>query len=304
VKKTLSKEAKQIGGFGAIFNFDKNKYKQPLLVSSTDGVGTKLKIAQAANIHNSVGIDLVAMNVNDILCCGAKPLFFLDYIACGKLNTKVLTDVVKGIAEGCIQADCALIGGETAEMPGMYKSDGYDLAGFVVGAVDKNKLINGSRIKYGDCLIGIESSGLHSNGFSLARKVFSKSEIKKYAKELLKPTRIYVKPVLSLIKDFDIKGIAHITGGAYYEKIPRIIPKGLGIKIYKKSWKVPAIFKIIQKKGNVSEKEMFRTFNMGIGMVLITNEKDFMAIRNKLSDFGLKSWIIGEVVKGKKVEIL
>ncbi|MDP2940043.1 MAG: phosphoribosylformylglycinamidine cyclo-ligase [Candidatus Omnitrophota bacterium] len=311
IKKTLSKQASQIGGFGALFKFDKDKFKQPILVSSTDGVGTKLKIAQELNKHDTVGIDLVAMNVNDILCCGAKPLFFLDYIACGKLNTNVLTNVVSGIAKGCVDAGCSLIGGETAQMPGMYEKDEYDLAGFVVGVVEKSKLIDGSKIRNGDCLIGIESSGLHSNGFSLVRKVFSKIEIKKYAKELLKPTRIYVKPIINLFQTTNheprttIKGIAHITGGAYYEKIPRIIPKGLSIKIYKGSWQIPKIFKIIQKKGNIDEQEMFRTFNMGLGMVLIVDTKDANFIKNKLSSFGLKSWVIGKVIKGnKKVEIL
>ncbi len=313
VKKTLSKNSSQIGGFGALFKFAKNEFKEPVLVSSTDGVGTKLKIAQQLNIHHSVGIDLVGMNVNDILCCGAKPLFFLDYIACGKLIPKVLTEVVKGIAAGCLQSGCALIGGETAEMPGMYSADEYDLAGFVVGVVEKENIINGSKIKNGDSIIGIESNGLHSNGFSLVRRVFSKAEIKKYGRELLKPTRIYVKPVLSLLRASrhprlpagrehraSIKGISHITGGAYYEKITRILPKGLGVKIYKGSWPIPKIFKVIQQKGNISEPEMFRTFNMGIGLVLVAEKKFASVIKQKLSNSGLKSWVIGEVVKGNK----
>ncbi|MFC1703295.1 phosphoribosylformylglycinamidine cyclo-ligase [Candidatus Omnitrophota bacterium] len=305
VKSAQRKEAlSPIGGFGGLFALAQNKYKNPVLVSSTDGVGTKLKIAQELGRHTTVGIDLVAMNVNDILCLGAEPLFFLDYIACGRLDPKVLVDVVKGVTEGCKQAGCALIGGETAEMPGMYKRDEYDLAGFSVGVVEKSKIIDGKKIKKGDTVIGIQSNGLHSNGFSLVRKALSKSEIKKHAKEILKPTKIYVKPVLSLIKKFDIKGIAHVTGGAYYEKIPRILPKGLSIQIKKRTWPIPNIFTLIQKKGNISEYEMFRTFNMGIGMVLIVNAKDTLRIKSALRKYKLKSWIIGEVAGGRGKTVL
>ena len=293
------------GGFGGLFKFDTKNYPEPYLVSSTDGVGTKLKIAFLVGKHDTVGIDLVGMNVNDILCAGAKPLFFLDYIACGKIQQGVLVDVVKGIAEGCRQAGCSLVGGETAEMPGFYQQGEYDLAGFCVGAVDKLKVINGSKIKSGDCLVGIESSGPHSNGFSLIRKVFTKKELIKYADELLKPTRIYVKPILSLLSAIRyplsaIKGIAHITGGAFYDKIPRIIPKGLGIRVDKTSWPVPDIFRLIQEKGNVPESDMYRTLNMGIGMVLAVDKDWADKIISRLKNLGLRSWVIGEVIKGRE----
>jgi len=297
---------KGIGGFGGLFKFDTKKYKDPYLVSSTDGVGTKLKIAFLAGKHDTIGIDLVGMNVNDVLCTGAKPLFFLDYIATGKIEKKVLVDVIKGIVEGCRQAGCALVGGETAEMPGFYKAGEYDVAGFCVGAVDKSKAIDGSKIKAGDVLIGIESNGLHSNGFSLVRKVFSRKELLQYADELLKPTRIYVKPMLTLLRETrderrrTIKGIAHITGGAFYDKIPRIIPKGLAIRIQKKSWPLPEIFRIIQRKGNVPEQDMYRTLNMGIGMVLAADKAASADIISYLAKQNLKSWIIGEVVKGSQ----
>jgi len=250
------------------------------------------------------------MNVNDILCTGAEPLFFLDYIATGKIQKNVLVDAVKGVAEGCRQAGCALVGGETAEMPGFYKDGEYDMAGFCVGAVEKSKIINGSRIKPADVLVGIESNGLHSNGYSLVRKVFSEKELKRYADELLKPTRIYVKPILFLLKTLNIKhktlikGIAHITGGAFYDKIPRIIPKGLGIRVYTDAWPVPGIFKLIQQKGNVPRQDMYRTFNMGIGMVLVVDDKSTGNVISHLAGQGLKSWAIGEVTKGmKRVEI-
>ena len=310
---------KGIGGFGGLFKFEAGKYKDPYLVSSTDGVGTKLKIAFLTGRHDTVGIDLVGMNVNDILCFGARPLFFLDYIATGKLDRRVLLDVVKGIAEGCRQAGCSLVGGETAEMPGFYKPGEYDLAGFCVGVVDKQGVINGSRIKSGDVLVGIESNGLHSNGYSLARKVLTRKELIKYADELLKPTRIYVKPILSLLSTIDywpaghgaasysrshrlspIKGIAHITGGAFYDKIPRIIPKGLGISVDKNSWPIPEIFKLIQEKGNVPESDMYRTLNMGIGLVLVVERNSPDRIIHLLAKEKLKAWVIGEVVKGKE----
>lgn len=302
---------KDIGGFGSFFSFPKNKYKKPVLVSSSDGVGTKLKIAILANKHDTVGIDAVGMNVNDILCTGAEPLFFLDYIASGKLEPKVLYDVVKGINDGCIQAGCSLIGGETAEMPGMYNEGDYDVAGFCVGVVERKNIIDGSKIEVGDVVIGLESNGLHSNGFSLVRKVFSERELKKYASELLRPTRIYVKPVLNLLyaKRYPlyakIKGIAHITGGAFYDKIARILPRNANARIYRNSWIVPGIFRSIQDKGNIPDKEMYHTFNMGIGMVLIAEPKSAKSIISKLAEFRLKSWVIGEVIKGNKVvEIL
>jgi phosphoribosylformylglycinamidine cyclo-ligase len=299
----------QIGSFAGLFKLDLKKYKAPIFVSSTDGVGTKLKIAIDLNKHDTVGIDLVAMNVNDILCFGAEPLYFLDYISCGRLNPDILVDVVRGITRGCREAGCALIGGETAQMPGMYMGSDYDLAGFCVGVVEKNEIVDGKNTEIGDRIIGISSNGLHSNGFSLVRKIFSKDELKRMAKELLKPTRIYVRAVLSLLKIKDlkqkIKGIAHISGGAFYEKIPRIIPEGLGVRIEKDSWQIPKIFKLIQDRGNVSEKEMYRTFNMGVGMVLVVNPESVRYIISKLKEFKLKSWVIGEVVKGKReVEIV
>jgi len=303
---------KDIGGFGSFFKLAK-KYRQPVLVSSSDGVGTKLKIAGLVNKHDTVGIDCVAMNVNDILCCGAEPLFFLDYIAYSQLKEKTLIDIVKGINDGCIESGCSLIGGETAQMPGMYKAGEYDIAGFCVGVVEKNNIIDGSKIKSGNFIIGLASSGLHSNGFSLARKAFSQKELKRYSKELLKPTRIYVKPVLSLLRENAptrkranvIKGISHITGGAFYDKISRILPKNVNAMLYKDSWPVPQIFRLIQKKGRITTKEMFHTFNMGIGMVLMVEPKAAKSVILKLRKLKVSSGVIGETVKGKgKVEIV
>src|SRR3989338_907658 len=265
------------GSFGALYAVPEG-YKNPVMVSSTDGVGTKLLIANLAGKNDTDRIDLVAMNVNDILCTGAKPLFFLDYLACGRLDRKVLTEVMKGIAEGCRQAGCSLIGGETAEMPGMYKKEDYDLAGFTVGVVERDTIIDGSPIKEGDVVLGLASSGIHSNGYSLVRKVFSKAEQKKYAKELLAPTKIYVKPVLKTVGRFPVKGIAHITGGAFYEKLTKIIPAGRCAAVRRGSWPLPKIFQRIQKKGRISTKEMFTTFNMGIGMVLVVAPKDALAV--------------------------
>ena len=293
-----------IGGFGSFFRFPKHKYKDPVLVSSSDGVGTKLKIAFMANKHDTVGIDAVAMNVNDIICTGAQPMFFVDYIATGELKPGVLYDVVKGINTGCIQAGCSLIGGETAEMPGMYKSGEYDIAGFCVGVVEKKKIIDGSRIKAGDIAIGLESNGIHSNGYSLVRKVFSKNELRKLNKELLKPTRIYVKQVLSMLNP-EIKGIAHITGGAFYDKIARILPKNVDVKIYRGSWRVPQIFGLIQEKGKISVKDMYHTFNMGVGMVLIVEAPAAGSMIKKLNRLGVNSCIIGHAVGGTgRVKIL
>lgn len=288
-----------IGGFGGTFDLKAARYKNPVLVSSTDGVGTKLKIAFLAGKHDTVGIDMVAMNVNDVLTSGAEPLFFLDYIATGKIDKKVLVDVVKGIAEGCRQAGCALVGGETAEMPAFYKRGEYDLAGFCVGAVEKNQMIDGSDMKVGDIVVGLESNGLHSNGYSLVRKVFSQAELKSLSKELLRPTRIYVKPVLELKKKIKIKGIAHITGGAFPEKIPRIVPRDKRLVIITGSWAVPGIFKRIQKKGKIEEEEMFRTFNMGLGMVVVISPKDFRTAKKIFSKYGIDSWIVGSIEKGR-----
>jgi len=307
VRKSFRKEVlRDIGSFGSFFRFPKEKYKDPVLVSSSDGVGTKLKIAVLANKHDTVGIDAVAMNVNDILCVGAQPLFFLDYLACGKLEPGVLFDVVKGINNGCIQAGCSLIGGETAEMPGMYKAGDYDVAGFCVGVVERKNIIDSSGIAEGDVVIGLESNGIHSNGYSLVRKVFSEKELKIMSNELLKPTRIYVKPVLNLLYakrstlNAGIKGIAHITGGAFYNKIARIIPGNVDVVIDRHSWKVPQIFRLIQDKGNVPEDDMYGTFNMGIGMVLVVKPDNAPKIKSVLGKFNLRSWVIGEVIKGKK----
>ncbi|MDD5238303.1 MAG: phosphoribosylformylglycinamidine cyclo-ligase [Candidatus Omnitrophica bacterium] len=312
VRSSFTKEVlSDIGGFGSFFRFPKEEYREPVLVSSSDGVGTKLKIAILVNKHDTVGIDAVAMNVNDILCTGAKPLFFLDYIASGKLEPHVLVDVVYGINKGCIQAGCALIGGETAQMPGMYQEGDYDIAGFCVGIVERRNIVDGSKIEAGDAVIGLESSGIHSNGYSLVRKVFSKKELMRMNKELLKPTRIYVKPVLSLLrlansdKQLAIKGISHITGGAFYDKIARILPGNINVRINKHSWVVPKIFQLIQNKGGIENKEMYHTFNMGIGMVLIVDSAGSERIMGELAKQGLKAWVIGEVIQGKKeVEIV
>jgi len=312
VRKSFRPEVlKDIGGFGSFFRLAKAKFKDPILVSSADGVGTKLKIACLADKHDTVGIDAVGMNVNDILCTGAEPLFFLDYIAYSKVKEEVLVDVVRGINNGCIESGCSLIGGETAQMPGMYKEGEYDVAGFCVGVVEREKVIEGSKIKAGDAVIGLESNGLHSNGFSLVRKVLTESELKRMSRELLKPTRIYVKPVLSLLRSQasglrpQIKGIAHITGGAFYDKIARILPDNVDVRIRRGSWNVPQIFRLIQAKGNIADKEMYYTLNMGVGMVLIVAPSASKTIISRLKQFKLKSWIIGEVVKGKKkVEII
>jgi len=311
VRRSFRKEVlADIGGFGSFFKLAKEKYKEPVLVSSSDGVGTKLKIAILANRHDTVGIDAVAMNVNDILCTGAEPLFFLDYIAYSKLSEDTLVDIVKGINAGCIEAGCSLIGGETAQMPGMYKAGEYDIAGFCVGIVEREKIIDGSKIESGDLVIGLESNGLHSNGYSLVRKIFSQNELRRMNKELLRPTRIYVKSVLSLLRKPStetrgpITGIAHITGGAFYDKIARILPADLNVLIRRDSWPVPTIFKLIRNKGNIAEREMYHTLNMGIGMVLIVKRSSAREIVAKLAGLKQKAWIIGEVVKGRReVEI-
>lgn len=295
-----SRVMSDVGSFGGLFRPDLKGFKSPVLVSSTDGVGTKLKIAFLLDKHDTIGIDLVAMSANDILCSGAEGLFFLDYISTGKIRTNVLRDIVKGIAHGCREAGYALIGGETAEMPGIYKDGEYDLAGFGVGIVDRTKIIDGKGVMPGDMALGLESSGLHSNGYSLARKVFSKSELKKYSKELLTPTRLYAGSVLALKNKINIKGIANITGGAFYDKIPRIIPKGMAIEIDKYSWEVPSIFSLIQKKGNIDDTEMYRTFNMGIGMVLVLAERDCDKAMRMLSAHDVKSHVIGRVIRGNR----
>lgn len=291
-------------GFGGLFALKAGEYQDPVMASSTDGVGTKLLIAQANGIHGTVGIDLVAMNVNDILCVGAKPLFFLDYIACGKLKRDVLCEVVKGIARGCRQAGCALIGGETAEMPDLYGKDEYDLAGFAVGVVDRKKIIDGSRICSGDVVIGLPSSGIHSNGYSLVRKVFSKPEQKRFAAELLKPTRIYAKEVAAAMGSFDVKGIAHITGGAYYEKLTKILPKGMCFEIRKGSWPVLPIFQEMQKRGHVPEEDMYKTFNMGIGLTMVAAPETLAGLSAMFKRMRIRHYVIGRVVAHKKERII
>ncbi|EOU1714710.1 phosphoribosylformylglycinamidine cyclo-ligase [Clostridium perfringens] len=301
-KKTMSEYVLNgLGSFAGMVELPEG-YKKPVLVSGTDGVGTKLDIACKKRKFDTVGIDCVAMCVNDILCHGAKPLFFLDYIACGKLEAEVSSDLVKGVAEGCIKSQCSLIGGETAEMPGMYKEGDYDIAGFAVGIVDKDKIINGKDIKSGDKLIGIASSGVHSNGYSLIRKVFKNLDEdfngKAIWEELLTPTKIYVKPVLSLLEKFNIKGMAHVTGGGFYENIPRMLSEeGLSIVINKNSYEIPEIFKKLMELG-VKEEEMYNTFNMGIGFVLCVEEDEVEEVLKELSKQGEKAFEIGYINAG------
>ena len=309
VRRTFRPEvATDIGGFGALFSFPAKKYQDPVLVSSTDGVGTKLRIAFLTGKHDTVGVDLVAMSVNDIVVQGAEPLFFLDYFGTGKLSLQVSTQVIKGIARGCREAGCALIGGETAEMPSFYRTGEYDLAGFAVGVVEKKKIITGAAVRPGDQLIGLASSGLHSNGYSLARKIFFehlglkvKSRVKGLSRplgeELLVPTRIYVKTVLRLIREFPVHGIAHITGGGFTDNIPRVVPKGCKAVIQKGTWPVLPIFKVLQEGGRVSEEEMFRTFNNGIGLVLIVPSSKAEAISDRLRGLKEKPYRIGEIEK-------
>lgn len=307
-------------GFGGLFalNTRLKKYRQPVLVSSTDGVGTKLKIAFMMGKHDTIGIDLVAMCVNDIVVLGAEPLFLLDYLASSKIMPKVLHEVLDGIVEGCRQADCALIGGETPEMPGFYQKGEYDIAGFVVGVAERDRIIDGKTIKPGDVVIGLSSSGIHSNGFSLVRKVFFDEAKMKIACKLtkygmnvtlgeaiIKPTKIYVKPILKIINKHKtkriIKGMAHITGGGLIENIPRILPVGCAVKLEKARWHEPEIFTIIRKLGNIREEEMFRVFNMGIGMALIVSASDVKTVLNDLENVKEPGMVIGEVVKGDRV---
>lgn len=316
VKKTFRKEVlTNIGLFAGLFKLNTKKYKNPILVSGTDGVGTKLKIAFMADKHDTVGIDLVAMCVNDILTLGAEPLFFLDYFATGKLKAEKASEIIRGIVEGCKQAGCALIGGETAELPGFYKEDEYDLAGFAVGVVEKNKIINGSQIKEGDVVLGVASSGLHSNGFSLVRKVLL--EIGKFGidhyipelqctlgEELLKPTEIYVKAYFALKDKIKIKGMAHITGGGIPGNLPRIFSSGLTAVIHKNSWQCPPIFPLIQKLGKIEESEMYKVFNMGIGYIFIISNKDAKRAISILKRKSYTAYIIGEIVKGEEKVIL
>ncbi|MDD2899664.1 MAG: phosphoribosylformylglycinamidine cyclo-ligase [Desulfuromonadaceae bacterium] len=295
-----------IGGFGGLFALNTAKYKNPVLVSGTDGVGTKLKLAFLADRHDTIGIDLVAMCVNDIIVQGAEPLFFLDYLATGKLLPEKGAEIVKGIAEGCKQAGCALIGGETAEMPGFYAEGEYDVAGFTVGVVDRDKIIDGSCISVGNKLIGIASSGLHSNGYSLARTLlFDRLGLsihdtfpgssESVADVFLTPTRIYVRSILNLLKDFSINGIAHITGGGLLENVPRILPKGCLARIHTNRWKRPNLFSVLQSAGSVERDEMYRTFNMGIGMVLVVADRQSEEIIDRLKGLGETAWVIGDI---------
>lgn len=303
-----------IGSFGALFSLNNSsQYKNPVLVSSADGVGTKLRVAFMMDHHSTIGIDLVAMNVNDIVVQGAEPLFFLDYLATSRLNAETAYEVVKGIAEGCKQAECSLIGGETAEMPSFYHEDEYDLAGFAVGMVDNDKIIDGSSIKTGDKIIGLASSGLHSNGYSLARRVFFDtlnlkvedhvSELGKTVGELLiEPTVIYVKTIKNILKSFNINGIAHITGGGFYDNIKRVLPGRSKAAIDLSSFEIPPLFRYMKAKGNIDSREMLLTFNCGIGMVLIVNSSDSEDIRHRASAFGIDAFMIGEIVRKNDVE--
>lgn len=316
IAKTMTKGVcSDVGGFGGLFELDLEGISKPVLVSGTDGVGTKLKIAFLMDKHDTVGIDCVAMCVNDIICSGAKPLFFLDYIACGKNFPEKIADIVKGVCEGCVQSGCALIGGETAEMPGFYPVDEYDLAGYCTGVVDKSKIINNKTMCEGDVVIALASSGVHSNGFSLVRKVLDveNADIKSPLKELngksmgetlLTPTRIYVKSILALLEKVKVKGISHITGGGFYENIPRSIPDGLCAKIQRSSVKILPIFNLIAKSGNINEREMFNTFNMGVGMSVVVDKNDVDIALDILKSNGEDAYVIGEIVKAEdKIQI-
>lgn len=310
VKSTFRPEVlTDIGGFAGLFALNKDRYREPVLISGTDGVGTKLKVAFELDKHDTIGIDLVAMCVNDVVVTGAEPLFFLDYFATGQLVPEKSKEVIKGIAEGCRQAGCALIGGETAEMPGFYKDGEYDLAGFAVGVVEKDEIIDGKEIRPGDLIVGFSSSGLHSNGYSLARQVLFdiagfkiKDKVEglkgSIGEEILTPTRIYVKSILTLRSEFKIKGIAHITGGGFIDNIPRILHDGCQAAIRMGSWKVPYIFDLIRKKGDIDIDEMYTDFNMGIGLVLIIAKEDGPAFVKRANELGEKARIIGDIVKG------
>lgn len=304
-----------VGGFGGCFGLNLDGISEPVLVSGTDGVGTKIKLAMLMDKHDTIGIDCVAMCVNDIICCGAKPLFFLDYIACGKNVPEKIADIVGGVAEGCVRAGCALIGGETAEHPGLMPVDDYDLAGYCTGVVDKKKMLDKNDVKEGDAVIALASSGVHSNGFSLVRKVFDienadlKTPIeelggKSLGETLLTPTNIYVKSMLELFKEVKVKAVSHITGGGFYENIPRALPEGYGAKINKASVKILPIFNLIAKVGNIPERDMFNTFNMGVGMSVIVAKEDEEKALNILRDCGEDAYVIGEIIKSEnEIEI-
>lgn len=316
IAKTVTKGCiSGIGGFGGLFELDLKGIQNPVLVSGTDGVGTKLKLAFLMDKHDTVGIDCVAMCVNDIICAGARPLFFLDYIACGKNIPERIASIVSGVADGCVMSGAALIGGETAEMPGFYPEDEYDLAGFSVGVVDKSKILDNSKITSGDVIIALPSSGVHSNGFSLVRKVFDveKADIKKPVSELggksvgetlLTPTKIYVKPMLALFDEITVKGVSHITGGGFFENIPRSLPEGYGASICKKDIKVLPIFDLIAKAGNVPERDMFNTYNMGVGMSITVDKNDADKALEILKANGEDAYIVGEVIKSDEACII
>ncbi len=316
IKRTLTAGAmSDIGGFGGLFELDLTGISKPVLVSGTDGVGTKLKLAFIMDKHDTVGIDCVAMCANDIICCGAKPLLFLDYIACGKNVPERIAEIVSGIAEGCVQSGASLIGGETAEMPGFYPIDEYDLAGFCVGVVDKDKVLDNTKMTEGDIVIALPSSGVHSNGFSLVRKVFDveNANIKEPVAELggksvgetlLTPTKIYVKPMLALFEEVTVKAVSHITGGGFYENIPRSIPDGFGAKIDKSALKILPIFDLIAKTGNIPERDMFNTFNMGVGMSIVVAKEDAEKALEVLKANGEDAYIIGEIVKGDEKVVI
>ena len=315
VQRTLTADViSDLGGFGGLFSLDMHGLEKPVLVSGTDGVGTKQRIAQLMDRHNTVGIDCVAMCVNDIICCGAKPLFFLDYIAIGKNIPEKVVSLVSGVSEGCVRAGCALIGGETAEHPGTMKPDDYDLAGFAVGVVDRDKILDKNKMQPGDVVIALPSSGLHSNGYSLVRKVFDveNADLGQYygelgcelGEELLRPTKIYVRPVLAAVEAADVRGISHITGGGFYENIPRCIPDGLCAKIEKKELHIPPIFPLLARMGGISERDMFNTFNMGTGMVLVAARDSADKALAALHSLGQEAGVIGEIVSGEeKVEL-
>lgn len=316
IARTVTSAAvSDIGGFGGLFELDLTGIKKPVLVSGTDGVGTKLKLAFLLDKHNTVGIDCVAMCVNDIICCGAKPLFFLDYIACGKNDPQKIADIVSGVAEGCVQSGAALIGGETAEMPGFYPANEYDLAGFSVGVCDKDKILNNKTVKKGDVIIALPSSGVHSNGFSLVRKVFDvensdiKSPVdflggKSIGETLLEPTKIYVKAMLSLFDKVTVKAVSHITGGGFYENIPRSIPDGFAAHIEKSRIKILPIFSLIAKKGKIPERDMFNTFNMGVGMSVVVSKDDADRALSILKANGEDAYIIGEIIESDEKIII
>uniref|UniRef100_UPI0034DE984A phosphoribosylformylglycinamidine cyclo-ligase n=1 Tax=Candidatus Thiodubiliella endoseptemdiera TaxID=2738886 RepID=UPI0034DE984A len=294
-----------LGGFGAMFELPINKYKNPVLISGTDGVGTKLKVAEMLNKHDTIGIDLVAMCVNDLIVQGAEPLFFLDYYATGKLNTDIAVSVISGIGEGCKQSGCALIGGETAEMPGMYAGEDYDLAGFCVGIAEKEAVIDGSKVKNGDHIIALGSSGPHSNGYSLIRKVLERTEpTDAQLQQLIEPTKIYVKSVLSLLKQHTVHAISHITGGGLLENIPRVLPDDLAAKLDNTSWELPEIFQFLQDAGNIELTEMYRVFNCGVGMVLILSAKESADAIKHLEAQGEKAWLIGEIIKNNGEQVV